>query len=167
MTIATADESGRPSARTVLLKSVEDGAFVFFSNYESRKGRDLATNPAAALVFQWSGSDRQICIEGRVERLAEDASDAYFATRPWGSRLAVWASRQSSVLVDRAELERRVEEARTRFGEEVPRPPYWGGYRLIPSRIEFWQARPNRLHDRLQYVRDGEAEPWRIERLAP
>jgi pyridoxamine 5'-phosphate oxidase len=167
MTLATASASGEPSARTVLLKGIEEGAFVFFTNYESRKGRELAENPRAALVFHWAALERQVSVQGRVERLDERASDDYFASRPLGSRLAAWASAQSSVLEDRAELERRVAEAAERFGDDVPRPAQWGGFRLIPRRVEFWQARPSRLHDRLEFVRDGEQAEWRVRRLSP
>lgn len=167
MTLATADAQGIPSARTVLLKGIEEGAFVFFTNYESRKGAELIENPHAALVFHWAALERQVCVQGRVERSDPAASDAYFATRPRGSRLAAWASDQSRPLADRRDLDDRVVQADERFGEEVPRPPHWGGFRLIPLRIEFWQARPNRLHDRLQYVRATVTEAWRVERLYP
>jgi pyridoxamine 5'-phosphate oxidase len=167
MTLATADEHGVPSARIVLLKGVESGAFVFFTNLRSRKGRELAANPRSALVFHWADLQRQVNVQGSVEPIGDDESDAYFASRPSGSRLAAWASAQSEVLPDRAELEGRVNEARERFGDDVPRPPHWGGFRLIPARIEFWQARRSRLHDRLQYIRDGSAGAWRVERLAP
>jgi pyridoxamine 5'-phosphate oxidase len=167
MTLATADRSGAASARTVLLKGIDDETFVFFTNYESRKGRELTENPNAALVFHWATLQRQVCVQGRVERLGSRESDDYFATRPLGSRLAAWASAQSEVLEDRAELDREVADARRRFDGDVPRPPHWGGFRVIPMRIEFWQARPNRLHDRLQYLRDAEDGPWSIVRLAP
>jgi pyridoxamine 5'-phosphate oxidase len=167
MTLATADATGAPSARTVLLKGVEDDAFLFFTNYESRKGRELTANPNAALVFHWAALERQVCVQGSVERLNAAASDGYFATRPHGSRIAAWASDQSRVLAGREVLDERVSEATQRFGDHVPRPPHWGGFKLIPTRIEFWQARPSRLHDRLQYVRASVGEPWRIERLAP
>jgi pyridoxamine 5'-phosphate oxidase len=167
MILATATTAGIPSARTVLLKGVEQAAFIFITNYESRKGRELAENPNAALVFHWAALERQVCVQGRTEKLAAAESDEYFASRPLGSRIAAWASDQSAVLADRAELDRRVDETSTRFGTDVPRPPHWGGFRLIPSRIEFWQARPDRLHDRLEYVRDRDGVSWEVRRLSP
>jgi pyridoxamine 5'-phosphate oxidase len=139
---------------------------VFFTNHESRKGRELLANPRAALVALWRELDRQVSVAGRVERIADAESDAYFATRPRGARIGAWASPQSAVLEDRAELDRRVEEVETRFGDaDVPRPPFWGGYRLTPASLEFWQGRPSRLHDRFRYER--EPTGWRLDRLAP
>jgi pyridoxamine 5'-phosphate oxidase len=166
MTLATATKDGRPSARTVLLKGFDEHGFVFFSNYESRKASELADNPYAALVFLWLALDRQVCVTGRVERLKRSDSENYFATRPWRSRLGAWASPQSRVLVDRDELDRKVAGAEEKFGgQEIPLPPFWGGFVLTPDAIEFWQARPDRLHDRLRYRRDN--SDWVIERLAP
>jgi pyridoxamine 5'-phosphate oxidase len=166
MILATADRQGHPSARTVLLKGVDADGFTFFTNYESRKGQDLAENPRAALVFFWSALERQVLVTGAVSKLPDAESDAYFRSRPRGSRIAAWASRQSAVVEDRGELERQWVETDARFpGNDVPRPPYWGGYRLSPSRLEFWQGRPNRLHDRFAYVREGRG--WVIRRLAP
>lgn len=165
MTLATATPDGRPSARMVLLKGVDHG-FVFFTNYESRKGAELAQNPRAALVFFWPQLHRQIRIEGEVERVTREESDAYFATRARGSQVAARASAQSRELRNRQELEQRVQEVEAEFeGQPVPRPAFWGGYRLIPETIEFWQGRPNRLHDRLRYVR--RREEWKIMRLSP
>lgn len=166
MILATADRGGRPSARTVLLKGLDARGFSFFTNYESRKGRDLAENPRAALVFFWPVLERQVIVWGEVARLPEAESDAYFRSRPRGSRIGAWASRQSTPVADRSELERQWTEAGSRFpGDEVPLPPFWGGYVLAPTRIEFWQGRPNRLHDRFEYVReDGR---WIVRRLAP
>jgi pyridoxamine 5'-phosphate oxidase len=167
MTLATVDKEGRPSARVVLLKGVDDRGFVFFTNYDSRKGRDLAGNPQAALVFYWSHQVRQVCVSGEVTRLTPAESDAYFKTRPRGSQLEAWASQQSAVVPDRATLEARWKQLEAQYaGEEVPRPPFWGGYRLAPARIEFWQGRPNRLHDRFRYTRQPD-QTWRIERLSP
>src|SRR5438874_5568595 len=149
MTLATADKDGRPSARIVLLKGVDDRGFVFFTNYDSRKGHELAENPQAALVFYWSDLERQVCIAGDITKLSAEESEAYFKTRPRGSRLAAWASRQSEVVSDRAELEKKWKEMEARYAQQdVARPPYWGGYVLSPQRIEFWQGGPNRLHDR-------------------
>lgn len=166
MTLATATPDGKPSARMVLLKGVDNGGFVFFTNYESRKGKELAANPWAALVFYWPELERQVRVEGRVERVSPEESDAYFTSRPNGSRIGAWASRQSSVIVSRAELEQRVADLEQFYvGREIPRPPFWGGFRVIPDTIEFWQGRPNRLHDRLRYRRDTGC--WIIERLSP
>jgi pyridoxamine 5'-phosphate oxidase len=165
MTLATVSAEGAPDARVVLLKGVEGGGFVFFTNYESRKGRQLGANPRACLVFLWSPLERQIRIEGRVEKVSEKESDAYFATRPVGARLSARASAQSAVVSGREVLETAVKAEQAKHGENPPRPPHWGGYRVTPSRIEFWQGRENRLHDRLLYNRADSA--WKIERLAP
>jgi pyridoxamine 5'-phosphate oxidase len=165
MTLATVAESGTPDARIVLLKGLEQGGFAFYTNYRSRKARELEARPAACLVFQWSELERQVRIEGRVEKVSAAESDAYFASRPLGARLSAWASEQSAVVAGREVLENGVRRARQRFGEEPPRPPHWGGYRVMPQQIEFWQGRADRLHDRLRYTRA--AGGWRIERLAP
>jgi len=165
MTLATVTESGAPDARIVLLKAMEDGAFVFFTNYDSRKGRQLAARPEACLVFLWAPLERQVRIEGRVEKVPAPASDAYFASRPLGARLSARASTQSAVVPGRDTLERAMAEQKARHGDNPPRPAHWGGYRVLPSRIEFWQGRENRLHDRLLYRR--RAADWAIERLAP
>lgn len=169
MTLATADGEGRPSARVVLLKGVDERGFVFYTNGESRKGRELLANPRAALVFYWGMLDRQVRVEGTVEPTSREESEAYFASRPLGSRLSAWASPQSRPVAGRAELERRVQEAGERFaGGPVPLPAAWGGFRVRPEAIEFWQGRPDRLHDRLLYTRTAGGEAgWRIERLAP
>jgi pyridoxamine 5'-phosphate oxidase len=166
MTLATADREGRPSARVVLLKGVDERGFVFYTHYDSRKGRELLENPRAALVFYWSAQDRQVRVEGTIEKTSRAESEAYFASRPLGSRVGAWASPQSRRISGREELERKVREAGERFGEDVPLPPEWGGFRVHPETIEFWQGRPSRLHDRLRYSLDGEGH-WRIERLAP
>ena len=165
MTLATVTPAGAPDARIVLLKGVEGGAFVFYTNYESRKGRQLAARPEACLVFLWTQLERQVRIEGRVEKVSASDSDAYFASRPAGARLSARASAQSAVVAGRQVLEKAVKEEKGKHGENPPRPENWGGYRLTPVRIEFWQGRENRLHDRLLYTSAQGA--WRIERLAP
>ncbi|MBV8642999.1 MAG: pyridoxamine 5'-phosphate oxidase [Candidatus Eremiobacteraeota bacterium] len=165
MTLATTGANGRPSARIVLLRRWDARGFTFFTNYDSRKGGELAAHPYAALLFWWGALERQVRIEGAVERVAEAESDAYFATRPRGHRLSAWASHQSAPVPDRDTLQRAMAEAEARFPADVPRPPFWGGYRIVPDRFEFWQGRPNRVHDRLAYERDGET--WSISRLSP
>lgn len=165
MALATATRGGRPSARMVLLKGADERGFVFYTNYGSRKAREIAETGRASLLFYWPAIDCQVRIEGLVETVDAAESDAYFATRPIESRWSVYASRQSEVIESRKALESRFAEARDRFGDEVPRPPWWGGYRVVPDEFEFWRSRPNRLHDRLCYVRAGTA--WRIERRAP
>jgi pyridoxamine 5'-phosphate oxidase len=167
MMLATVDRQGRPSARVVLLKGVDQRGFVFFTNYESRKGQELAGNPQAALVFYWPDQERQVSIAGEVNKLTPAESDAYFRTRPHGSRLAAWASKQSSTVKDRAALEEKWKQMDTRYADQdIPRPPFWGGYLLSPGRIEFWQGRPNRLHDRFRYTQQPN-KTWLIERLSP
>lgn len=166
--LATADARGRPSARHVLAKGVSDRGFVIYTNYRSRKAVELDENPFATLVFVWSPLARQVIVEGAVERVDAGESDAYFAARPKGSQLGAWASDQSSVLADRDTLDRRYAdlEEQHRDDEQIPRPEFWGGYRVVPEVMEFWQGRPSRLHDRLRYTKIDGAE-WRIERLAP
>jgi pyridoxamine 5'-phosphate oxidase len=166
MTLATATRDGRPSARVVLLKSSSDLGFVFFTNYLSRKAKELSENPCASLLFYWPQLWRQVRIEGDVEKISGADSEAYFQSRPLGSKLGAWASNQSEVVENRETLEARFGELEKRFGEKVPRPEHWGGYRLKPNSIEFWQGRDNRLHDRLRY-RLQEDGSWLIERLAP
>ena len=165
-TLAPADAQGRPSARIVLVRTIDEHGFGFFTNYESRKGKELDANPHAALCFHWVALDEQIRVDGRAERMPADESDIYFDGRPRGSQLGAWASAQSRVLATREELEAKYREIERQYdGRSVPRPPFWGGFRIVPQRIEFWYGRPDRLHDRLLYERmpDG----WRIERLYP
>ena len=165
MTLATADSQGRPAARMVLLKHFGPDGFDFYSNFESRKGAELTGNPRAALLFWWDKLHRQVRIEGEVTLVGAEEADAYFASRPLGSRLGAWASRQSAVVANRDQLERQEREVAARLGENPPRPEFWGGYRVWPDAIEFWQGRRNRLHDRLRYVRTGQA--WHRDRLSP
>ncbi|MBD2103380.1 pyridoxamine 5'-phosphate oxidase [Leptolyngbya sp. FACHB-261] len=167
MTLATATPEGRPSARVVLLKGFDERGFIFYTNYNSHKGQELAQNPWAALVFLWTDLERQVRVEGRVEKVSDEESDHYFHSRPPGSRLGAWTSDQSQVISGRDVLEQRLEGLKQQYqDQEIPRPSHWGGYRVIPDLIEFWQGRPSRLHDRLQYrlCNDGN---WQIERLSP
>jgi len=166
MTLATATADGRPTARIVLLKSFDERGFVFFTNYHSRKGDELSDNPRACLLFYWPQVWRQVRIEGAVEKVTADESDAYFSSRPLGSRIGAWASNQSEVVKSREDLEQQFAELSARYGDQVPRPPHWGGYRVKPAMIEFWQGRDNRLHDRLRYSLQDNGS-WLIERLAP
>jgi pyridoxamine 5'-phosphate oxidase len=166
MTLATVDKSGKPSTRTVLLKTVDERGFVFFTNYDSRKGRELAENPNAALTFFWPDLERQVCAAGTVTKLPVAESEAYFKSRPRGSRLAAWASEQSQAVPARAALEAKWHELEKKFPNDIPLPPNWGGFILKPERIEFWQGRSSRLHDRFSYTRQGD-NSWKLERLAP
>ena len=167
MILATVTASGQASTRTVLLKNLEERGFSFFTNYESRKARELNSNPLAALTFPWIQLERQVNIQGRVARLSRAESEAYFKLRPRGSRLGAWASKQSEIIPGRHVLEARLAELEMRYpGDEIPTPPHWGGFVLAPERIEFWQGRPNRLHDRLCYTRLA-GGGWKIERLSP
>lgn len=167
MTLATIDAEGLPSARVVLLKTLDDRGLVFFTNYESAKGRALAANPRAAANFFWVLLERQIKFVGRVEKVAREESEAYFRTRPRGSQLGAWTSPQSTPIASRAALEAELAAVTARFeGQDVPCPPHWGGYRLVPDEVELWQGRPSRLHDRLRYTRMDDTA-WKIERLAP
>jgi pyridoxamine 5'-phosphate oxidase len=166
MTVSAVGADGRPSSRYVLLRGLDERGFSFFTNYESAKGRALAQRPFAALTFGWLALHRAIRVEGDVEKLPAQESDAYFASRPRGAQISAWASPQSTVIAGRDELDRAMAEVEERFaGVEVPRPPHWGGFLVRPERVELWQGRPNRLHDRVRYQRDGDG--WRIERLAP
>ena len=167
MALATATADGRPSIRTVLLKGYGADGFVFYTNYNSRKAREIATNPRVTLMFFWPGPERQVRIEGAATKVSAAESDAYFASRPLESRISVYASRQSEVIVSRDALDARFQEAAARFPDgQVPRPEWWGGYRVAPQEIEFWQGRIGRLHDRLRYVRNADGT-WRRDRLAP
>jgi pyridoxamine 5'-phosphate oxidase len=171
MTLSTVTLAGAPSARIVLLKGVERGGFVFYTNYLSRKGRELENSARACLLFLWSALERQVRIDGVVEKVTPGESDAYYATRPLGARLSAWASAQSEKVTDRKTLESAMDNARRRHGDHPPRPPHWGGYRVEPQEIEFWQGRSDRLHDRLLYRRAESSEQataaWKIERLSP
>lgn len=166
MTLSTVTSTGTPASRVVLLKGFDDAGFVFFTNYESDKGRELEANPWAALCFWWPALERQVRITGKVSKVSRAESEAYFATRPRGSQLGAWVSRQSQVVSGRAALESELARLEKQYeGQPVPTPPHWGGYRVAPEVFEFWQGRPNRLHDRLRYRRDGQR--WIIERLSP
>ena len=165
MTLATVDSQGQPSSRIVLLKGVDQRGFCFYTNYESRKGRELAGNPKASLTIFWAGLERQVSIRGECEKLPREEAEIYFKSRPVGSRLGAWVSRQSTVVEGRDFLEKRLEEVTKEYGENPPMPPYWGGYVLAPREVEFWQGRPNRLHDRMLYTRQG--SDWKLERLSP
>jgi len=166
MTLATATKEGNPDARIVLLKSFDDSGFVFYTNYQSRKANELSENPRACLLFYWAKVWRQVRIQGAIEKVSTEESEAYFQSRPLGSKLGAWASNQSSVIAGRESLAARFAEFQQRFGEDVPRPPHWGGYRLKPAAIEFWQGQENRLHDRLRYRLQDDGT-WLIERLGP
>ncbi|MGP0063325.1 MAG: pyridoxamine 5'-phosphate oxidase [Isosphaeraceae bacterium] len=167
MALASSTPDGRPSVRIVLLRGIDERGFSFFTNYESRKGQELASNPYASVVFFWQGLERQIRIEGQVERVSAEESDRYFHGRPTGSRIGAWASPQSQIIPSREVLEAQIRDLESQYPDgSIPRPPNWGGYRLVPDSIEFWQGRPSRLHDRLRYTRQSEGG-WLIERLAP
>jgi pyridoxamine 5'-phosphate oxidase len=163
--LATASPDGRPSVRIVLIRGIDERGISWYTNRESRKGRELAANPRASVAFHWAALERQVRLEGPVELLSDEESDAYFAGRPHGSRIGAWASRQGTAIPDAAYLDAQVAEFAARYPDEVPRPPYWGGYLLRPDAVELWQGRPSRLHDRIHHVREGDG--WRTERLSP
>ncbi len=166
MTLATVDKNGRPSTRTVLLKGVDERGFIFFTNYDSRKGRELAENPNAALTFFWPDLERQVCVAGTISKVPQSESESYFKSRPRGSRLSTWASNQSDVVPNRITLQKKWDEMAAKFPNDIPLPPNWGGFVLKPERIEFWQGRLNRLHDRFTYTRQQD-NSWKLERLSP
>jgi pyridoxamine 5'-phosphate oxidase len=165
MSIATATKKGVPSVRTVLLKGYDENGFLFFTNYKSRKGKELIENPSAELLFYWRDLRRQVRISGKVEKISREESENYFNTRPLNSRIGAWASKQSAVIPDRKYLEKQFKEYQEKFKKDVPLPPVWGGFRLIPERFEFWQGRESRLHDRICYIKKN--DKWKIVRLAP
>lgn len=167
MVLATVNAEGTPSIRIVLLKGIDERGFVFFTNYDSRKALDLTSNPRAALNFPWIDLERQVNVIGSVVRISRQESEAYFRSRPRGNRLGAWASHQSEVIAERSVLEKRMAELESKYtGDDIPMPDYWGGYRLSPAEIEFWQGRPNRLHDRFRYSRQSDGS-WKLDRLSP
>jgi pyridoxamine 5'-phosphate oxidase len=165
MTLATATKAGKPSARVVLLKGIHDGGFVFYTNYKSKKGKDIEDNPFGSILFYWDRLERQVRIEGKIEKVSHQESEEYFNTRPYKSRVGAWASKQSSVIESRSAIVREFLKYMMKFKTHVPLPDVWGGYRLIPDSFEFWQGRPNRLHDRVRFTKNKSG--WKIERLAP
>jgi pyridoxamine 5'-phosphate oxidase len=165
MTLSTVDADGQPSSRIVLLKDIDARGFAFYTNYHSRKGRELAANPRAALTIFWPGLERQVCVRGATEKTGREESELYFKSRPLGSRLGAWVSSQSTPIPSREYLEQKLKEATAKHGDNPPIPPYWGGYVLRPDWIDFWQGRPSRLHDRFAYTRAGDS--WKIDRLSP
>ncbi|OSZ81870.1 pyridoxamine 5'-phosphate oxidase [Chitinophagaceae bacterium IBVUCB1] len=166
MTLATVNAAGKPHARIVLLKGLDEKGFVFFTNYNSEKGRDISENPHVSLVFFWKELERQVCIEGMAEKVSEAESDEYFMSRPAGSRLGAWSSPQSTIIADRSILEENYTRYASQYGDDIPRPQHWGGYRVIPTTIEFWQGRSSRMHDRIQFTRSSNGN-WLKNRLAP